>query len=826
MKILGFLMFSFVLMLTVPVSAEEPACPEKIGDFTNHYREIKHKQDDTFCLTCGYKKEGSHSSAKLTAYWSPGSGSKQPCSSSYEDRWGIDGGRVGSKSKRAIVHVISAHFNEERSSQFKQAALQFLETIEKLAAPCSALPEGPVAEQPPTPAEKPNLEVTIQLDTDEQLTPADQARLNFKIENMSRKGNFRSMLAEIELEGELSDQGVIQFLNVGKKNGFRIPFNPYMTGDIWDFSAEIRVAGETNRWVFEKLIKVKKDDEKPFPEQGFPLANVIRVKVWETSDRKVLLFDRAVSIQKGDEVHRLSYPDLSELAGLPPGGEKEKDYYKRGDLGWTYCSNALVRAVALRAARYGGSSKAALESIPSGNTDLQLISPGERDPASRELARRIWLGQIGPGKESKKETFICQSHSLLLGSLLRALGIPTRAVNTVCFLLPVDITVYGRGQSAQDAASEVFYDNKWHFYGLYNKSHPFTDHFKHYTRFGVNYEQYVGVQRWEESSLKNRFQMQWKELRESPVWRLAGTGSKWVENGFLPLPAPPPLSQVSVPPHLIYTVHSPVAAMLMLADGRKTGASGSISPGTFRGLLLGEEKERHGIVNEIPGAYYYPEGLTLYRLASDPGSMMTMKQTIVLPVKDAGERQNHRILLAAIGDGPYEIRSAFWDQEGSSYQYAGIKGNVSIGEQLEVLGSTLKPMHDETDPESEVASESFPHEEEPSTVKVDIDWFTDTLVTQVIVSNAGGRSQADLEQSARQAAMPRMLDFLRTLQLRDGVAFGEVMEGIPGVMDQIVKLLTRSQAIAVKPIEDGSLMIELRLQLKELRQVLPSKHFP
>lgn len=49
--------------------------------------------------------------------------------------------------------------------------------------------------------------------------------------------------------------------------------------------------------------------------------------------------------------------------------------------------------------------------------------------AAKGLTKRLWNGWCGPYRHIEEHTFICQSHSLLLGALLRSLGFSVREIN-------------------------------------------------------------------------------------------------------------------------------------------------------------------------------------------------------------------------------------------------------------------------------------------------------------------------------------------------------------------------------------------------------------
>jgi hypothetical protein len=317
--------------------------------------------------------------------------------------------------------------------------------------------------------------VRVELDDeDEQLAPADEALLRFEIKNVSRKVNLSAIKVEAAFQGDLRDKKVIHFLGENAE-GQLTRSNDQTLGpdDTWKFDARIRVAGETNEWIFRNLIQTdvggRQDDRKPSPEKGVELKDAIQVKVSgevqsevETRRTRKELFEGTAAIWKGEKVQRLCYPDLTKLAGMPPGSPDSIDYYQRGDVHFSRPGNQLVRAIAFRAARYGGSEKALLakKSIFSD----QLSPMGEQDPNGplfpendvqrvvhnvvkfvhqalmpknwpktllndHLIAEEIWLGKYGPGKGNDQGFFICQEHSYLLGSLLRALGICTREVN-------------------------------------------------------------------------------------------------------------------------------------------------------------------------------------------------------------------------------------------------------------------------------------------------------------------------------------------------------------------------------------------------------------
>ena len=699
-------------------------------------------------------------------------------------------------------------------------------------------------------------------DEDGQLTPADQAWLRVTIRNASRAQSFKSLWVEVALEGEIREAGAIRFLNENAEDRFtKLSSLALRPGESWDFSVQVRVVGETNRWIFEKLIRAGtgggQDEGKPLPEKSFPFDKIIRVKVSgsveqgaEIQDRDTELFDDLVPVENGEGVQRLIYPDLTQLAGQPPGGAEEQDYYRRGDLHWTFPGNELVRAVAIRAARYGKDSAATLPEHGAFDNEKQLVSKGDLDPegplfpeddAERVvqnvvrfvhqalmpkgcpkpaldacgLAQRIWNGWLGPGKESEKTFFICQEHSILLGSLLRALGIPVREANilTQPFLGRI-IT-----RPCQDAASEVFYGKQWHFFGLYSRDDYFTDHQAHYPRYLQAYETWVGARRW--SGKETRFHMTSWDMYKSDVWRYSGYGD---DDEFVAASEPPAFSWVA--PYLMYELFSPVAAMVILPDGKQVGMSGPAPPNLTKSFLLTAGGKASGIANEIRGAYYYLEGLTLYADASDPSSASVMQQTILIPAKDAAEGKGPRIVLTGTGEGPFEVRLTHWNGAGRTQSLGSLRGKVKLGERVEFSGSGLPslPIKGSVGAKEEDKMALLPPE--PWKVEVEIDWITDTLVARAMGPEGSDSSQIALAQRARQAAVPTMVAFLQTIEIKDGVTFGKVMMDEPGLEDKIKGILLLAQARSVERKGDGEVRVGLALPMRALRSALPRGQFP
>jgi hypothetical protein len=113
--------------------------------------------------------------------WSErGRGVIKPCRTKVKEKFSKEGGELYSAKQKAQIvwRRKKGYFNDLKiSQQFLKEAKKLMIEVEKVAAPCP----GSDDQKRATPStKKPNLEVTIWLeDEDEQLTPADEARLLF-----------------------------------------------------------------------------------------------------------------------------------------------------------------------------------------------------------------------------------------------------------------------------------------------------------------------------------------------------------------------------------------------------------------------------------------------------------------------------------------------------------------------------------------------------------------------------------------------------------------------------------------------------------------------
>ncbi len=606
-----------------------------------------------------------------------------------------------------------------------------------------------VAQTPETP--EAGVKVRVELDdADDQLTPADEAELVLTVSNSSETHGTGRLKLSGRLGGPLTANNVIRFYDVNGSDShqFDAEHGTLGPGGAWELRKTIRSAGERNAWIYNNLVKRATDDAKPEPEPGVKLEELLELKLVEVreEDSERVLFEEPVSIHvKGaKEIATLTYPDLTSAAylwGYPAGTtESETGYHRNGDPGWTFPGNEIVRAVALRAARYGADPGVNMD--PDASAGTQLLGPGDDDwdsprmpdnnlgdvvdnlvhfvhqslfpkvPAgnrsgAKVLARDFWKGQYGPGRPRPlTKPFICQSHSFFLGGLLRALGLPAREVNVHHWPLKAIKKYFNWNLPGlvgnvignlvtlrwlytvqrQDAGTQVWYDGDWHTFQLFHKKRVYTekDHHLLYTfgKFYWVYDMWVGKAPWPETA-NGRFNTKWGDQFTSPAWRYHGYGDK---DGFTQLDAP--ILGEEWFPFYIYKWHSPLAAMVVLPDGSRVGTDQAVEIAPLEPLYLNPDKWPSHIVNEVPDAAYLPEGIRFYSDASDPESGPPQPQAIMMPAENAEAYKKHLIIMTGTGDGPFRIEATYVEKDKATV-VGRYEGAISRGQRIELFGDQL-----------------------------------------------------------------------------------------------------------------------------------------
>lgn len=606
------------------------------------------------------------------------------------------------------------------------------------------------------PAEDPKIRVRLELDDPDGLTPADEATLRLGFE---RAGSLDGYRAVVSLVGEVATGEGVRPLPQPKSGTSRkftdtgppLVFLENGTGTqrlelrlagarSHEATTKLRVAGEDNLWIYRRLIDppiaaktgttartreiAKLHRRKPDRERHVLLDETAHVRVISRDGEVV--FDDRVSIRSRNGVAKLQFPDYSALAGTPPDPQA-RAYYRDGDSEWSYAGHPYVRAVALRAARYDHESKTWRgRSLPENDLDelvhnvawfvhdkfqpkdfpakiydagtlandlLELRKPGQGKPSM--IAK---LGRFVPYRETKAEALACIEHAYTFNAILRALGIPARAINSMTHFFGVSLVQIG---TAQDAASEAWYrangepEARWHFFSLFHDAgRPIEDPAERYGGPCSVFDLWVGTRPWRAlpgRDEETRFDVE--KLEQYGVWQYYGYGGTWNFVPFWKRADAPPGILAERMSYISYRLGSPVAATVVTSDGKRVGTrAGPIDlEAVTRWFLLGRKGAAPpGVVNEVKGALCIPEGTTLFR-SNDPRSAQQLPLTIVLPDPSNGaEPPPHTLEIIGTGTGPYTLDVASVTPAGVM-RYKRLTGTVTPGKRISVEPGSLVP---------------------------------------------------------------------------------------------------------------------------------------
>jgi len=723
----------------------------------------------------------------------------------------------------------------------------------------SVQPVQPAQTVQPDAAGKISLRILLE-DKDDQLTPADEADLRFEIKNTTADKELSAIMVKIFLQGSMIETEALWFPDEEKKDySSALRMIKLIPGQVWDFSRHIKVASERNRWIYENLFKHSANDRKPRPEKGVDLSSMVKLIVTgkaaasgEVAGEEVILFDGPVPVlDRNEKVLRLAYPDLSGLAGRPLGADDLQDYYQRGDAYYSHPGNEFIRALAFRAARYEDTQATVMPTsgtlvargdaddpgplFPEGPDVREVVNrmalfvhaclfPKQVDKSvvpSMELAEKIWTGQLRPDKDAVGTHFICQEHSFLLGSLLRALGFSVREVNIMQHYQPL--------RASQDAATEVFHNHRWNFWGLFDNEGPFTDHLAHYAGYFVSYDMYVGTRR--SSDYKPRFHMTIKEMNQSPLWQYWGVGN-W--SGFTQLSdqwatinmASQWIFGVDSKIQAIIEYFSPVAATVVSEDGKRIGTESKIDPEEYWKYLFLSGEKPAALVSEIPGALYFPEGLTLYPDASDATTAIKMPQTIVIPVKNPEEIKSYRMLLKGTGDGPYEFNVSFVDKQGKLHRSSSIKGMAQKGKTMTHAGTEVELAsitkafgkvpedHVIKTPAKMIGEDTGSKEWR---ISVTLNKSKNAVTAHIEYLGKTKESDAALAEKAKTAALPGMMSFVESLPAENKSTFKDLFNKDSSRKAQVENILKNAVFSDIGRTRKGNPTYTLWVPVPEIR---------
>lgn len=587
------------------------------------------------------------------------------------------------------------------------------------------------------------LDITLR-DEDQQFTMSDRAELVITVSNHGGR-TYQDCTLHVTVDGEFGkpDDPAFYFPADGDaittQRDFRVELRPKtkqtfvipvrsadMVARKQDSDVKKQWHLDRKTWMFLNLLRAPSLDEKPTKELSVALKQALDVQVIgkkETKGRQEKLYDAKESIHiasdngKPGAIARITYPDFRPIVGMPQVDEARREYYMKGDIRISQVGNQSIRALAIRAARYGNTwtrngpppgnpefpetPAKVVENIAEFVTDA-LMPKGA--PASMWTptgnAESIWRREYGFGaplpnyKMTDPEvgsTFVCQEHAMLLGSLVRALGFPCRDVNVLTFVILVR-------PAWQDASNDVWYDGHWNYWGLFDYTDPTPEPFRDpdawYKCWHGRYVVYRGKARFdaEKHNITSRFNIGEGKIGHShwhkpymSYWESDGDGTR-LKDGRLVM---------SEQPEVQIDIHSPIALLVELPDGRRFGMTEKPA-GDPAAWFFGDQ--RPGLINEIPGCMYVPENmLKAYPSTAAGKEGHVAPQRLVIRLPDGVAPNELKLKLTATGTGDYRIDLRDVNQQGiQAYQTK--TGEVNEGDVATISTGDFTPKGERTIP--------------------------------------------------------------------------------------------------------------------------------
>jgi len=234
---------------------------------------------------------------------------------------------------------------------------------------------------------------------------------------------------------------------------------------------------------------------------------------------------------------------------------------------------------------------------------------------------------------------------------------------------------------------------------------------------------------------------------------------------------------------IVYWAFSPVVAKIVLPDGRSIGSSVALDPEEFRKYVFKGGKKPEGLINEIEGASYFPEGMMVYPDASDKTSAIRMKQSIVVPVKRVNELKDHKLVLKGTGDGPYEIKVSYVSPASKASSLGSVRGMARKGKTMTHAGTefevasiaetvALVTATDVKETLAKVVGEETGSEE--WRVSVTLDSSKSAMTAYVEFRGKTEDSETTLAKKAKTAALPDMMSFVEFLPAENKSTFKDL----------------------------------------------------
>lgn len=281
-------------------------------------------------------------------------------------------------------------------------------------------------------------------DIDHQFSPADVIQV---VAAVRATGATKVTL---RIGGGLIGPASVDFTITGEEEWLQLP--------------NLRLADERNETIREELLKK--------PGASLPLGGglvTLALDYTTTSGaRSTIEFTPTIrDFFAPEHGLALTYPKLSDRAGLPPEGAGNDGFYLRGNLDFHHPEDWYVRRLALEFGRRGGPwpdepAEVATNIYKSIDTLLGDADPGDFNN-DYNLARLFEDGTLS--RTRKNGEYICIAQAYFLSSMARTLGLPAREVNNA-----IGTPLRQRSDGVwlvswwQEAGVELWYDEAWHYF--------------------------------------------------------------------------------------------------------------------------------------------------------------------------------------------------------------------------------------------------------------------------------------------------------------------------------------------------------------------------
>jgi PKD repeat protein len=476
---------------------------------------------------------------------------------------------------------------------------------------------------------------------DNMIVPYDTVEMEF-----SFKSNFDSTLHDVVIS-YWSTTDVI--------SGFDIPMQsvgtigPYQQFPLFN---NITVAGVDNIEIYNTIIV---DNDK------VDLAKSLGIRItYEVDGIAKTWFGKVTPTDKDNVALFIQYPDYQKYPDFS-NPSPMREYYLQGDANFHNPDKELVRKYAVVASAYPEGIFPDVPAQTTGNIysfiDGLFASAGEAKlDNDLEITWKIENGSLVPGRELRR--YICISQAYFFGSLARTIGLPSRELTIALGFKIINwwplIINY-----TQEAAIQVWYEYSWHLYDTFD-GHEDVKYLDDYKKYYLSYVAWAAFNR-RDSSME-RPDLDQPQLYGHDFGIINPADYPQLVRD--PFPASPDQWEFigrGMGDWLTFSLGSPATMLLVDHEGRRTGT-------TFEGA----------IINEIPGAIYFPPGSYGYSEAGNPDSIFEIKEMILIPGPAVG---SYELTVTGTDVGNYTITVALISEE-TVIESAEFTGEISPGERM------------------------------------------------------------------------------------------------------------------------------------------------